>query len=127
MSENDWFAGSVSAAVHAGILTGYTDGTFRPMAYVSRQEMAAIMVRTLKAEGISYIVDVNKTDLLSSYTDAAAVDSWASDVLIALETGILTELNDGKLGSRDAASRTQAAVALKEFLMISELINRVQD
>jgi glucose/arabinose dehydrogenase len=42
-----WYAPFVERLVELGITTGYTDGTFRPDALVSRAEMAAFVVRAL--------------------------------------------------------------------------------
>jgi glucose/arabinose dehydrogenase len=42
-----WYAPFVERLVELGITTGYTDGTFRPDAPVSRAEMAAFLIRAL--------------------------------------------------------------------------------
>ena len=42
-----WSRGYVKAAVQAGLINGYGDGTFRPQQYISRGEMAAILSRAL--------------------------------------------------------------------------------
>ena len=42
-----WYAPFVERLVELGITTGYTDGTFRPDALVSRAEMAAFVIRAL--------------------------------------------------------------------------------
>ena len=42
-----WYAPFVERLVELGITTGYTDGTFRPDAPVSRAEMAAFVIRSL--------------------------------------------------------------------------------
>ena len=42
-----WSRGYVKAAVKAGLIDGYEDGTFRPQNYISRGEMSAILSRAL--------------------------------------------------------------------------------
>ncbi|MFC4354190.1 S-layer homology domain-containing protein [Chryseomicrobium palamuruense] len=41
-------SGYIDAAVKAGVITGYTDGTFRPLEPVTRGQMAAFLVRGFK-------------------------------------------------------------------------------
>lgn len=44
---SDWYAGYVERAAQLGIVTGYPDGTFHPLAAVSRAEMAVLLLRTI--------------------------------------------------------------------------------
>lgn len=47
ISENDWFYSAVTSAVSYGWITGYSDGTFRPYATITRAEVATIVNRML--------------------------------------------------------------------------------
>ncbi len=47
--ENHWAKDDILAAVDAGIVNGYEDGTFKPDKPVTRAEAAAMIMRTLKA------------------------------------------------------------------------------
>jgi hypothetical protein len=42
-----WAQKAVAQAVHAGIIKGYADGTFRPNAEITRSEMAVMMANVL--------------------------------------------------------------------------------
>ncbi|MGE4275710.1 MAG: S-layer homology domain-containing protein [Lawsonibacter sp.] len=42
-----WSKGYVKAAVQMGLISGYTDGTFRPKSYISRGEMAVILAKAV--------------------------------------------------------------------------------
>ena len=42
MTSSDWFYDQVVGAVQYGWITGYTDGTFRPEATITRAEVTAI-------------------------------------------------------------------------------------
>ena len=46
--ENSWSSSSIAAAQEAGIINGYADGTFRPEAKVSREEVAAMVTKAFK-------------------------------------------------------------------------------
>ncbi|MBU7006555.1 S-layer homology domain-containing protein [Phosphitispora fastidiosa] len=43
-----WHEAAVAAAEEYGIITGYTDGTFRPNAKVTNEEAAAMLIRDLR-------------------------------------------------------------------------------
>lgn len=47
VSEDQWYAQYVAAAVELGLVKGYADGTFRPNESISRAEAAAIVNRVL--------------------------------------------------------------------------------
>ena len=55
---NHPFCGEISWLVEAGITTGYSDGTFRPVAAVTRQAMAAFMYRAMQPAQIT-LLNVN--------------------------------------------------------------------
>lgn len=46
----EWFTPYVEKLFELGLTTGYTDGTYRPSAAVSRAEMAAFLVRTFRLD-----------------------------------------------------------------------------
>ncbi|KHE70438.1 S-layer homology domain-containing protein [Halobacillus sp. BBL2006] len=58
-----WASEYIGAMESAGILSGYSDGTFRPNASLSREEMAALVVKSYFLEGRSDVKfsDVNKS------------------------------------------------------------------
>lgn len=45
VSDGEWYNNAISTLVNADIITGYTDGSFRPDAYITRAELAAIASR----------------------------------------------------------------------------------
>ncbi len=56
VNPGDWFYQAVETAVYAGIAKGYGDGTFRPNAPISRQEIACVLVQAL---GKSQLANAN--------------------------------------------------------------------
>ena len=50
-SVSDWAAVPVAAAVEAGVMKGYEDGTFRPAATATRAEAATVLLRALPGLG----------------------------------------------------------------------------
>lgn len=49
-----WARGYVQLATKYGIVTGYSDGTFRPASFTTKAEAATMVVRVLRAKGASY-------------------------------------------------------------------------
>lgn len=57
VSENDWFYSAVTSAVSYGWIGGYSDGTFRPRATITRAEVATIVNRMLNRTADRNFVD----------------------------------------------------------------------
>ncbi len=57
VASSRWSYGFVEAAVKAGYIKGYTDGTFKPANSITRQELAVLGVRVLgkEKEAITFI------------------------------------------------------------------------
>ena len=61
VSENDWFYSAVTSAVSYGWIGGYSDGTFRPQATITRAEVVTIVNRMLNRTADRNFVDSNAT------------------------------------------------------------------
>ena len=64
VSADKWYNNAVSTLCHMGVLGGYSDGTFRPNAPITRAEFAKIAVSFAQANGsavYSYFTDVKTT------------------------------------------------------------------
>ncbi|WP_404455667.1 S-layer homology domain-containing protein [Virgibacillus necropolis] len=53
VKKGDWYFWSVMSATSSGLIGGYPDNSFRPNNKISRQEMAAMIIRALDYKGIS--------------------------------------------------------------------------
>lgn len=73
----------IQRAVQNGLLNGFEDGTVRPDAYITRAEMAAIMVRALGADtgaDLSSFGDIDKSDWYYDYmSKAVAMGAFKGD------------------------------------------------
>ena len=87
-------------------IQGYTDGTFRPNAHITRAQMAAMLARNLSDN------DVPASSKIS-YSDTAA--SWAKDEIEYVRTqGIMNGRADGMFGPNELITRAQmAAIAMR--------------
>lgn len=61
IATNDWYYTAVTSAVSYGWINGYSDGTFRPQATITRAEVATIVNRMLNRTADRDFVDSNAT------------------------------------------------------------------
>ncbi|QGP92644.1 S-layer homology domain protein [Neomoorella glycerini] len=112
-----WYYGAVEAASRAGLVGGYEDGTFRPDALITREEMAAMITRALAYAGKPVTVD-DAAALLARFTDAAAVSGWAQQaVAAAVKSGIVAGRTANTIVPQASATRAEAIVMLKRLLV----------
>ena len=109
-----YYEKAVVWASQNNIVSGYTDGTFRPDAPVTREQLASILYRYTLYRGQD--VSAGETTSLTGYGDAQAVSSYALPAMRwACGTGILQGAN-GKLNSSGLATRAQLAAMLHRYL-----------
>lgn len=114
---NDWFSGAVGAAVQAGIIKGYSAGTFAPNARVTREEMATMLARALKAAGSSQQLSNEEiAAALQGFRDTGKIAGWAKDsVAVAVKVGLLKGRTAGTFVPAQKATRAEAAVMIKRL------------
>jgi 2',3'-cyclic-nucleotide 2'-phosphodiesterase/3'-nucleotidase len=107
-----WFAGTIGAAVKAGLVSGYEDGTFRPDNPISREEMTAMTIRAIKAAGFNIEVsDVNAA--IAKFNDGNEISGWAkTPMAAAVEAGIIIGKESGDFAPFDHAIRAEATAIL---------------
>ena len=109
VAAGQWYAKAVAWASANGIVKGYEDGNFRPLANISREEFAAVLMRYAEFKK----VDVTKAADLSGYKDSAKVSAWAKDNLAwANAAGLIKGDDNNNLNPQGAATRAEAATIL---------------
>nr|WP_157276588.1 pectinesterase family protein [Paenibacillus sp. Soil766] len=120
VNTTDWFAGTVGAAVKAGLVDGFEDGTFRPGSPINREQMALMIARALTFVGKQVHVDNNA---LTVFADGKSISSWAKDAVAkSVTAGIINGLSGGTFKPVQQASRAEASVMLKRLLQAVEFI-----
>lgn len=95
-----------------GVATGYGDGTFRPDDSITREQMAAMLLRFVRYKGL----DAGPGASLSKFQDAGQVQSYAREAVAwAVGEGLLQGRENGKLAPGGTASRGETAVILSRF------------
>ncbi|WP_211748034.1 5'-nucleotidase C-terminal domain-containing protein [Paenibacillus sp. Marseille-Q4541] len=108
----DWFAGQVASAVKAGLISGYTDGSFRPDQRITREEIALMTFKALTYAGY----DANNNSTIS-FKDAAQIGTWAEEAVKELaRLGILKGDQNQRFAPKANATRGEVAAILNRML-----------
>ncbi|MBB6689843.1 VCBS repeat-containing protein [Cohnella xylanilytica] len=108
-----WARDQIASAVSSGIANGYTDGSFRPLAAVSRAEFAAILARSLHWEP--------QTANAPAFADASDIPAWAlPSVQAAVQHGALEGRSGGRFEPNATATRAEAATILTRLSKLTD-------
>ncbi|MGW7159330.1 SwmB domain-containing protein [Paenibacillus taichungensis] len=105
----------IGAAAKAGIITGNTDGTFRPDSMITREQMAIMMVRALDYAKQPTVLNTSAASTLSKFKDSNRIQSKEL-VAKAVQEGIIQGMTTQTFVPTGSATRAQAAVMLKRVL-----------
>ncbi len=113
-----WHYRAIETCVKLGLVTGYEDGSFRPDAQISRQEMAAMIVRAMTLVRTAPVLTAGEADeLLGKFVDASGIGGWAVEpVAKAVKTGIVLGRTETTFEPTGEATRAEAVVMLKRLL-----------
>ncbi|ANE48908.1 hypothetical protein SY83_13080 [Paenibacillus swuensis] len=116
VAEGKWYTADVAAAAAAGIVVGNDKGKFLPDALITRQELAAMVVRAMAYAGKeSNLTTAEQATALASFKDASKL-TWAKEeVAAAVKAGVVLGYA-GKVSPTANATRAEAASMLKRFL-----------
>lgn len=112
-------AGSVAWAVKHGIVTGYADGTFKPTAPVTRQQMCAFMSRFM-----DYYTNVHgafflKKGTVSSFIDNDQVADYAKAPVDRCRTyGLIEGYADNYFRPANTATRAHVAAVITRLAKV---------
>jgi bacillolysin len=114
VTADDWYYGSVNAAVYDGLVSGMGDNLFAPNALITREQMAVMVAKALGTNAPA----VDGTEL-NAFSDSSAVSSWAvSGMEEAVKVGIVSGMTADTLAPMDNATRAQAAAMIYKLLTV---------
>jgi len=118
-----WYSASVATASRFGIVTGFSDGTFRPNQSITRAELAVMLVRAL---ALASKEEQSSSDLAAAFgEDYARIGGWAREaVALAAGSGIMKGRAADAFAPDEATTRAEAAVVLKRMLQTAGLVNK---
>jgi len=106
---NGYALAYIEAVKAAGITDGYGEGIYNPAGEVSKEQLAAFLVRGLGWE---------KEAKASPGVNDATVSDWAAGyVALAVENRILNNGDDGNFGGKDNATREQLVLSSYETVL----------
>ena len=104
-----------------GIVSGYQDGTFRPDAWISREEAMTMYQRAMKVTNLLG----TDTDRYQAYTDYNQVSGWAKPyVKDVLSAHVFNGKTATTILPKSNLTYGEAAQAIKNLLVESKLINK---
>ena len=116
-----WHDGAIGAASAAGLIEGYADGSFRPDARITREQMAVMLGRAVRYAGELLRQD---TSALERFSDHAQVSDWAkgsaADLLAA---GMIEGVWNAVFAPQAYATRAQSTVLLNRMLLYLNFMN----
>ncbi|RJE87689.1 hypothetical protein D3P07_15385 [Paenibacillus sp. 1011MAR3C5] len=126
VSKNDWYYQAVGKAAEYGIVTGYTDGSFKPGATLSRQEAMVMIARAMRITASHpALSDSAKAAALVSFNDRSLVAAWAEQsVAETVYSGLAKGSPDGNLNPEATMTRAETAVMVRRLLQQAGLINK---
>jgi len=108
-SIGDWAKSAIAQAVERGIISGYTDGSFRPNQHITRTEMIVILARAL---GVT-MAEIEQTD----FADDDTIPTWGKGAVAALhESGIISGRSGNTFAPNEEATRAEAITIILRIL-----------
>jgi hypothetical protein len=121
VESGDWFAGAVGAAYKAGLIEGYEDGTFKPNADITREQMAVMTIRAMEIGGKEIKGDAAS---INRFSDRSLIGDWSRQAIAqALAASIIQGMSDNTFAPNEQATRAQASTMLKRMLQSLQFIN----
>jgi GH43 family beta-xylosidase/fibronectin type 3 domain-containing protein len=114
VKEGAWYASSIATAHKAGIMNGKGTGMF-PEGYITREEMAAMVMRALEAGGVDGAVDPGN----AAFADNGQISDWARDMVNNVAAvGIMTGKLNNRFDPQAHATRAEAAVIVYRMIQL---------
>jgi hypothetical protein len=119
-----WYYDAVQAAYQAGLVKGRSAGVFDPQANITRQEMAAMIVRTLNYLGVTTSLSQDQASAtLGQFADQASIAPWAREAAaVAATKGIISGRSGGNFAPTANATRAESATMLYNLIRSAGLL-----
>lgn len=105
VAEGDWFYSDVSAAVNAGYISGFEDGTFRPNDALTKEQVCVMLDRIMNFIMLPFDITINDP-----------VSDWAKESVTKLLSNYLAEVDaSGCFHATEIITRGEFCVLLEQF------------
>ncbi|ANY65471.1 hypothetical protein BBD42_02570 [Paenibacillus sp. BIHB 4019] len=119
VAESHWAGASIQAAVEAGLLNGYEDGTFRPNRAITREEMAVMLSRfaAWKSLNVAAEASADSQAVADAFADSGAVADWAkSSINTAIQLGLMKGRSNTQFAPKGELTRAEGATIVVRLL-----------
>ncbi|MFO7151805.1 MAG: S-layer homology domain-containing protein [Bacillota bacterium] len=107
-----WAKDAIATAADYGIVQGYPDNTFRPDEKITREQMAAMIVRAVNLAPAAEEL---------SFADSSKISKWAKEaVATAVETGIMEGYTDNTIRPQAKTTRAEAVTVIVNALKVEK-------
>ena len=108
---SDYEDNNVAVAAALGIVTGYEDGTFRPYAFITREEAATMLDRLYKSLG-----GTENAESSRQYADDARFGGWSRDSIYTMQNiGIMKGEENNEFHPDGGYTGEQAIVTIERM------------
>lgn len=114
VESNRWSSGAINSLVQAGILTGYSDGTFRPAKSVTRAEFVTMLAKAWGGDYKQWTTPRFKGDVPASHWAFAAIN-WAQ------QKGIVKGVSANYFDPEANITRQEAAQMLYNYAKFKDI------
>lgn len=111
VSPNYTFYDEVLYLADKGVITGFSDGSFKPNQSVTRAQAAIMLGRAL---------NLNGTPKNTKFKDVSAKVTGSGYIAAAVEKGIISGFPDGTYRPHDAVTRGQMAIFLNRAFLLEK-------
>ncbi len=109
----DYYAPYVAWAKDNGIVSGMDDGKFHPGDNVSREQIAALVVRFAQRQQIQ----LSQGGMAAPFSDHDSIAPWARDAVYqARQAGILNGRDNGAFAPKESASRAEVCAVIGRLM-----------
>lgn len=112
VADGAWYAEAVTKALENGLISGSGSNRFEPQRTLSREEMAAMLVRAYEfRSGTTF--DAGKTNYISTFNDKEDMSSWALPFINgALHYGLMKGRSASHFNPAQSITRAEMAQAV---------------
>lgn len=121
---SDWYSSAIHSAYSYHLISGYEDGTFRPMDKITREQAMTIIAKAMEITDLKAKLSFKEAgETLSSFADVNNVSEWAKkSIADCLQAGIVSGRNGKQLAPKNNISKAEVAAIVQRLLQKSELI-----
>lgn len=110
-TSSHWAKDSIATAESHGVAGGYEDGSFGPDDLITREQMAAMVVKAAKL--------ATESSQGTSFLDSADISQWATGaVAVAVRNGVIKGYPDNSFLPQGRATRAEAVTVIMNALKL---------